>query len=158
MLPLPPAQPVIQPQRPVVPTNDELKPSVEVNTGSDVQQPVIPAVKPDASSTIVIKPLPEQLEVQPEPVTAVQAEPKPSNKQSVVAQQKLIEPLGASQEKPKQPELSKALNNVEAPIPEKPVIKALPEPVKLKLQNRQVAQQKIVEPLTASPEKQNRLS
>jgi len=153
MLPLPPAQPVIQPpQRPAAPTNDELKPSVEANAGSVDQQLVTPTVKPDASSTIVIKPLPEKIEVQPEPVSAVQVEPKPSNKQSVAAQQKIIEPLGASQEKPKQPELSKALNNVKPPIPEKSVVKALPEPVN-EVVEPAVAQQKIAEPLAASPEK-----
>ncbi|HEY8096770.1 MAG TPA: SPOR domain-containing protein [Methylobacter sp.] len=132
MLPLPPAQPVIQ-QQPVSINEGSgaLKPSAEVNAGSDNQQRVIPAVKPEASSTVVIKPLPERLEAQaqPEPVSAIQVEQKPINKQSVVAQQKIVEPLGASQEKPKQPELSKAVNDVKSPIPEKSVIKAQAEPV-----------------------------
>jgi len=154
-LPLPPAQPVIQPQQPAAPTSDAkdaIKPSVEINAGSDEQQLVIPAVKPDASSTIVIKPLPEPLEAQPEPVSAVQVEQKPINKQSVVAQQKTVEPLGVSQEKTKQPELSKAANDVKLPIPEKPVIKAQPELVN-KVVEPAVVRQQIAEPLVVSREK-----
>jgi len=155
MLPLPPAQPVIQPPQQPVPTNEgngALKPSAEVNVGNEDQQLVVLAVKPEASSAIVIKPLPEQLEAQTqsEPVSAVQVEQKPINKQSVAAQQKIVEPLGASQEKPKQPELSKAANEVTSSIPEKSVIKAQPELVNTVVAGNKksaVAQQKIAEPL-----------
>jgi DamX protein len=161
MLPVPPAQPVIQPQQQLaMPTNEGngALPSVEVNAGNDDQQLVIPAVKPEASSTIVIKPLPEQLEAQaqPEPMSAVQVEQKPINKQSVVAQQKIVEPLGASQEKPKQPELSKAANDVKPSIPEKSLIKAQPELANAVVPGNKksaVAQQKIAESLVASQEK-----
>lgn len=161
MLTLPPAQPVIQSQEQSVPTN-EVKPSAEVNAGSDDQQLVIPAVKPEASSTIVIKPLPEQLEVkaQPEPVGAVGVAQKPDNKQSAIAQQKIIEPLVALQEKPKQPELSKSVNDVKPSIPEKIQIKAQSEPVSAggvaqKLDNKQadVSNVKMAERLWASQEK-----
>ncbi len=157
ILPLPPTQP----QQPV-PTNEgngELKSSSGVNPGND-QQLVVPTIKPELSSTIVIKPLPEPLEAQaqPEPVSAVQVEQMPINKQSVVTQQKIVESLGASQEKSKQPELSKAIDEIKPPIPEKPAHKpnsanaVVVEP-KLDQKRSYFVSQKIAEPIVASPEK-----
>ena len=117
---------------------DAIEPSVEVNTHSDDQQLVTPVAKPEAASTIVIK--------------------QPENKPSDGAQQKTTEPLGVKQEKPKQPGLSKTVNNVEQPTPEKLKIKGKPEPrsgfvVAQMPKNKQsaVAQQKIAEPF--NPEK-----
>lgn len=164
ILPLPPAQPTIQPQQQPVPTkesNEALKPLAEVNVGGAEQQLVIPAAKPEASSTIVIKPLPEQLEIQPEPVGAIGRTQETDNKQVAVAQQKIDEPSSTkSQEKPKQPELSKAVNAVKSLIPEKTQIKAQSEPVTAagivqKAENKQadVSNVKMAERLWAAQEK-----
>lgn len=129
MLPLPPAQSDIQSQQPV-----------STKADSDAQQPVFPIVEPDASSSIVIKPLPEPLEAQPQPVSVDADE---------VLQQKIVEPQAVSQEKPKQPELSKTVNNVKQPVLKKSVIKVLPE-LANKVSEPVVESQKIVEPLTTN--------
>jgi DamX protein len=165
ILPLPPAQPTIQPQQqqpvPAKESNEAVKPLAEINVGGVEQQLVIPAAKPEASSTIVIKPLPEQLEIQPEPVEAIGGAQETDNKQVAVAHQKIDEPSPAkSQEKPKQPELSKAVNAVKSLIPEKTQIKAQSEPVTAagivqKAENKQadVSNVKMAERLWAAQEK-----
>ncbi len=161
-----------------VPAKDAIVPSVEANIPKGDHQPVTPMAKPDAASTAVAKqpenkpsagvpqqitelPIPEKLETkaQPEPVSAVGVAQNPNSNQSVAAQQKIAEALDESQEKPKQPEITKAVNKVKPHIPKKPVMKVQPEPVSpvvveptLDQKQSYFVPQKIAEPLVASPE------
>ncbi|MGZ8184500.1 MAG: hypothetical protein ACXWT1_21360 [Methylobacter sp.] len=157
ILTLPPAQPALpQPEQsaPVNEGNEALKPAAEANTHSEGQQPVIPAVNPDASGTIVIKPLPENPEVKVQPVPPTGTAQKPDNKQSAAAQQKIAEPPVASPEKP----FSEAVNNVEPSIAENSARKPIPANAvaverKPDIKQPELAQQNIAVPLESKPEK-----
>ncbi|HEY8034688.1 MAG TPA: AAA family ATPase [Methylobacter sp.] len=97
VLPLPPAQPAIPEQKQLPPANEgseTLKPPV------DDQQSVNSIAKPEA-------------------VSAVETAQKQDNKQAVVVQQKIVESLETSQEKPKQAEMTKTVNGVELSNSEK---------------------------------------
>ncbi len=178
---MPTAQPVIESQQQSVPANEArnaISSSVEANAPKVGQQSVASVAKPDAASAIVTTqpenkpsagapqkiielPIPEKLEAKapPEPVGAVGVVQNPNSNQSVVAQQKIAEALDESQEKPKQPEIAKAVNKVKPRIPKKPAMKVQSEPVSpvvveptLNQKQSYFVPQKIAEPLVASPE------
>jgi DamX protein len=142
---LPPDQSAVQPvlapsiaEAPINEAKDALAPSVEANANKDEQQPVALAVPSVAENAIASNP-PEKLDVkvQPEPISAVGLTQKLDDKQSALAQQKPVNLPAPLQEKPKQPELTKAVNSVETPAPEKPAVKIQAEPMSTVLDQKQ---------------------
>ncbi|MDO9047292.1 MAG: hypothetical protein Q7U66_06085 [Methylobacter sp.] len=181
MLALPPVQPVIQQQPAPAPANeakDALEPSVEVSVNRNNQQPVTPTARPEAASTTVDKQLTSDVlrssaiaSVSPKAPTLEALPPDLTSRDggnaarlpgAVAAMPSSAHPMprGAEQEKPKQSELSKTINNVESPVAQNSEIKAQSEPAKAvdvdrKQDKKQsdVAQQKMADRLWASREK-----
>jgi DamX protein len=140
-LPLPPAQPPVQP---VIPQQQSL-PSSE---GNGALPPLVNG-QPSVNST-----------VKPEIVSAMDIAQKLDNNQPAVVQQKIAEPQEATPEKPKQTEIPKTVNNIEPLNPEKPENKTLSVPVspvaaEPKPDNVQPipVQQKIAQPLAPTQAK-----
>jgi DamX protein len=126
---------------------EAIVPLAEANVSQDPQKTVVPFIvaKPETADTIVIKPLPEnkpfddvQQNIVEPPVSEIKApvnsagiapvERKPSNKQSVTAQQKMAKPLATKQEQAKKTESNKAVNNSVPPSPENQALQASSEP------------------------------